>query len=96
MLDRPRWHPSITNDVVIDACRRRLYSLDNPGFCLNCGLENGGCEPDARRHVCEGCGAAQVYGSDELLMALDWPTSPDVLPGTKSALWSAYTPEDPE
>ena len=38
------------------------------GFCLACGNTQGGCEPDARRYTCETCGAAKVYGAEELLM----------------------------
>lgn len=61
-------HPSITADRLIDAAQRRLQSLDNPGFCVACGCEQGGCEPDARRYLCETCGQRQVYGADELLI----------------------------
>jgi len=37
------------------------------GFCLACGAENDGVEPDARKYACACCGAAKVYGSEELL-----------------------------
>jgi hypothetical protein len=63
-------HPSITVDRVVEACERTMASLDNPGFCLACGEEAEGCEPDARRYVCESCGAPQVYGAEELLIML--------------------------
>jgi hypothetical protein len=88
MLDRTKWHKSLTNAVIIDACRRRMYDLDDPGLCLACGNEQGGCEGDARRIVCESCGQPQVYGSEELLLCLDWPLADDVLPA-KSKLWPA-------
>ena len=42
-------HPSITPDRVMDAVERRMFSLDNPGFCVSCGNEQDGCEPDMRR-----------------------------------------------
>ena len=46
-------------------------SEDNVGFCLACGHEHDGVEPDARRYVCPSCGAAKVYGAEELgLMGL--------------------------
>lgn len=61
-------HKSITQAKIIDACQRRMTTLDNPGFCVACGNEQEGCEPDARRYECEACGEKQVYGSDELLM----------------------------
>jgi hypothetical protein len=66
-------HPTITEARILDACHRRLTSLDNPGFCLACGNEQGGCEPDARRYKCEACGERQVYGVEELLIGMAWP-----------------------
>ena len=41
---------------------------DGLGFCLGCGDEQTGCEPDARRYTCEGCGAAKIYGAEELAL----------------------------
>lgn len=38
------------------------------GFCLACGVEAYGVEPDARKYTCEYCGAAKVYGAEELVM----------------------------
>lgn len=61
-------HPSITLAVLEDAVARRMTTLDNPGFCIACGVEAGGCEPDAQRYRCEACGARAVYGADELLI----------------------------
>lgn len=63
-------HPSITLDRVTDAVKRRMTTLDNPGFCVACGIEQGGCEPDARKYPCEACGKRAVYGADELLMVM--------------------------
>ena len=63
-------HPSITADRVLDAVERRMTTLDNPGFCLACGNEAGGVEPDARKYKCEACGERQVYGADELLVRM--------------------------
>ncbi len=61
-------HKSITDDVLVDAIGRRDTQLDNPGFCVACGDEADGCEPDARKYACEACGEKQVYGAEELLM----------------------------
>ena len=72
MLPRDYWHPSLTDEVIAGAVERRMTSLDDPGFCLICGLEHGGCEPDARNYKCESCGAEQVFGADELLLVI-WP-----------------------
>jgi hypothetical protein len=61
-------HPTITEDRIVEACERRMTRLDDPGFCLACGNEQGGCEPDARRYQCEACGEFQVYGAEELAL----------------------------
>lgn len=58
----------LTLEMVMDACHRRNTTLDNPGFCLACGNEQEGCEPDAQGYECEACGENKVYGSDEILM----------------------------
>lgn len=41
---------------------------DEGGWCLQCGHEVDGVEPDARRDECECCGEPKVYGIQELLM----------------------------
>lgn len=61
-------HPSITAERVIEAAERQSYSLDNPGFCIVCGEEADGCEPDARKYECEYCGKRAVFGACELAM----------------------------
>lgn len=59
---------NLTLKMIEEAARRSMTTLDNPGFCLSCGNEQGGCEPDARRYECEACGEKQVYGAEELLI----------------------------
>jgi hypothetical protein len=56
--------------VISAAVVARASGLDDPGFCLVCGLECGGVEPDARNYTCESCGAEQVFGVEELLMVI--------------------------
>lgn len=68
MLARKYWHKSITDELILEAAERGTLSLDNPGICLMCGVENDACEPDARNYVCEACGADAVFGAEELLM----------------------------
>ena len=63
-------HQDVTLDRVTEAVERHHHSLDNPGFCVHCGAEAEGVEPDARRYACEACGENGVYGADELLLML--------------------------
>ena len=55
-------------NVTLDQILEAVESGDDIGFCLACGEENYGVEPDARRYECEGCGAERVYGAEELLL----------------------------
>ena len=48
-----RIHPEVTLARVTEAVERAHSSLDNPGFCICCGAETEGVEPDARRCDCE-------------------------------------------
>jgi hypothetical protein len=70
MINRSLWHKNLTDEVIVDAVERRLTSLDNPGFCLICGAEHDGCEPDAENYTCASCGAEQVFGADLLLISI--------------------------
>jgi len=65
-----RVHKSITVKRVTDAVKSEMFGLENPGFCVACGADAEGCEPDARGYECESCGARKVYGAAELLMHL--------------------------
>ena len=38
------------------------------GFCLACGEDADGVEPDAEAYPCHHCGAAKVYGAENLLI----------------------------
>ena len=63
-------HPSVTLERVIEATRREMFGLDNPGFCIACGVEVEGVEPDARRYQCESCDERAVYGAQELFVMM--------------------------
>lgn len=55
---KPRMNEHELNELLYDGTR---------GFCLACGEEADGVEPDARRYECEACGAHKVFGYSELL-----------------------------
>lgn len=60
-------HSSLTEDRIIEA----VQADDNLGFCVKCGAEHGGLEPDARRRPCETCGDLHsVYGAEEILICI--------------------------
>lgn len=65
-----RIHPSVTIERVTDAIERSQQLLDNPGFCILCGEDAEGVEPDARRYACEACGEPGVYGAEDLLIRM--------------------------
>ncbi len=68
--DQTDMHSSITVERVSEAVYRRMTTLDNPGFCLDCGADADGCEPDARHYRCESCGLRAVFGADEILLMI--------------------------
>lgn len=43
-------------------------SADDYGLCLACGESQEGCEPDARKYLCDNCGQHQVYGAEEIVL----------------------------
>jgi hypothetical protein len=53
--------------ISLDAVMKAVAADDNLGFCIACGAEVCGVEPDARKYECESCGALKVYGAEELL-----------------------------
>ena len=57
---------AVTFDQIVAA----VEADDCRGFCLACGAEAYGVEPDARRYVCESCGEPRVFGAEELLIML--------------------------
>jgi len=59
-------HPSITEARIIDAISRD----DGTGFCIECGGERDGCEPDAVNYNCPACSQPEVYGADNVLLMM--------------------------
>jgi predicted RNA-binding Zn-ribbon protein involved in translation (DUF1610 family) len=65
-----KMHPSLTPTRILQAAMDSQIGLDDPGFCIACGAEVEGVEPDARRYKCEACGEKAVYGAEELALRL--------------------------
>jgi hypothetical protein len=65
-----KMHESLTPDRIMTAVENQLTGLDDPGFCIACGADAYGVEPDARRYKCEACGEKAVYGAQELALRL--------------------------
>jgi hypothetical protein len=63
-------HESVTAERVCAAVEDSCTSLESPGFCIDCGEEASGVEPDARAYTCESCACPGVYGAEELLIYL--------------------------
>jgi hypothetical protein len=42
--------------------------MSGAGWCLACGRDTDGVEPDARKYTCDSCGEKKVYGIPELVM----------------------------
>jgi len=60
--------PAAKGKVTLAQVMAAIESGDYMGFCLACGAEQEGVEPDARRYTCESCGEKKVYGAEELLI----------------------------
>lgn len=60
----PKKELPFTMEAVMEAVMRD----DSTGFCLACGNEQDGCEPDARNYKCEECGLNKVFGAEEILL----------------------------
>ena len=54
--------------VSIEQIIEAIESDESMGFCVACGAEAWGVEPDAREYKCESCGEWKVYGAEELLI----------------------------
>lgn len=53
---------------VMTAEFQRLAMDGTTGFCLACGHDQEGCEPDTKKDVCESCEAPKVYGLEQLII----------------------------
>lgn len=55
-------------DLDIDTLTDAIQQDDGIGFCVHCGAETSGVEPDAREYKCDNCDELGVYGAEELLI----------------------------
>ena len=60
--------PTIDPERLMEAAEEQLIGDGSAGFCIICGEERDGCEPDARNYPCEACGANKVFGASELIL----------------------------
>lgn len=65
----PKVHHTITEELVCEAVERTMSECENLGYCLCCGAEHDGVEPDARGYHCDSCRENTVYGAQEILLA---------------------------
>jgi len=60
--------PIIDPERLLEAAQEQMFGTENSGFCIKCGEERDGCEPDARNYPCDACGENSVYGASELII----------------------------
>jgi hypothetical protein len=61
----------MAHHIDLEQILAAIESDGDMGFCLTCGAEAHSVEPDARGYPCESCGAHQVYGAEELMLAAE-------------------------
>ena len=60
--------PVVHPDVTFSRLEEAILAGENTGYCIDCGAETDGVEPDAERYPCHECGATTVYGADQLIL----------------------------
>ncbi len=63
-----RVHASITFERLEAACEASMFGTEDDGFCVACGEDAMGVEPDAEKYQCESCDARAVYGAEQLML----------------------------
>lgn len=56
--------------ISVDDLIAAVEADDCIGFCIACGAERFGVEPDARNYPCDECGKRKVFGAEDLLIRL--------------------------
>lgn len=60
----------LPNGLTLEYIMEIAAEGENAGFCMKCGEQADGVEPDACRYECESCGSPSVYGAEELVIQL--------------------------
>ena len=58
----------IDSNAILAACEESMFGMEDDGFCIACGAEAYGVEPDAQGYLCEECGEEAVCGAEQLLL----------------------------
>ena len=54
--------------INLNTLEQAILADNHLGFCLECGEESDGCEPDAREYKCHSCNEYRVFGAEEILI----------------------------
>lgn len=69
LLDSANKIPSLSN-MKLNIDETEVFAAieedDNSGFCIACGTQHDGVEPDARNYKCEHCGEMKVFGAEQI------------------------------
>ena len=57
-------------DELLDRAMAAAESDECIGFCILCGEQVEGVEPDARKYECPECGRKAVFGAAEIILEL--------------------------
>lgn len=55
----------------VDQVMAAAEADDYEGFCVGCGEQQSGVEPDARNHYCDVCARPLVFGAEELMLYIE-------------------------
>lgn len=58
----------MNKDELLDMAMEACEADDQIGYCIKCGAEHYGIEPDARKYECEECGKNTVCAAQEIVM----------------------------
>jgi hypothetical protein len=67
-MQRERTNDGYRAVLSEEEMRHIVFDGDYIGFCLECGADCEGIEPDARKYHCQECHANRVYGIEELML----------------------------